>query len=383
MRRGIRHGRLLQQNGPFMHEMVVEVVSVMAVAYPELHAASERIAKVVLAEEEQFARVLEFGAKLLDVAIGKTRHSAVASVLTGLAEQFAFLKEPGLQEKFIDLYLNFALISSRARFNSDERLDAVKSLIPMKDMVPFYTAFRVRLLAPALSGNEAFRLYETYGLPRDFIEDTCRDENVKFDGGGFDVARMLEQQRARASWKGGSQKSASPAFRELPKTEFEGYTAAARRRRSHTGSRKRWPWSSSTGGRRDWRGRARRHQLLRRLRRPGRRHRPPLRIRSQHRDRGCPRRQPSPCRGVFAHSIVVKQPLAVGDVVDTVVDRENRLATERKPHRHPPAPRGFARGPGQARQASRFAQRPHAPALRLFSLCKPSQSRSFARLNRS
>jgi len=32
-----------------------------------------------------------------------------------------------------------------------------------------------------------------------------------------------EQARARASWKGGSQKSASPVFRDLPKTAFEGY----------------------------------------------------------------------------------------------------------------------------------------------------------------
>jgi alanyl-tRNA synthetase len=36
-----------------------------------------------------------------------------------------------------------------------------------------------------------------------------------------------------------------------------------------------------------------------------------------------------PVQGVFAHRIVAKQAIAVGDVVDTVVDRENRLATER------------------------------------------------------
>ena len=39
----------------------------------------------------------------------------------------------------------------------------------------------------------------------------------------FEAARAEEQARARASWKGGSQKSASPAFRDLPKTVFEGY----------------------------------------------------------------------------------------------------------------------------------------------------------------
>ncbi len=45
---------------------------------------------------------------------------------------------------------------------------------------------------------------------------------VKFDDEGFEAARAEEQARARASWKGGSQKSASPAYRDLPKTIFEG-----------------------------------------------------------------------------------------------------------------------------------------------------------------
>ncbi len=36
-------------------------------------------------------------------------------------------------------------------------------------------------------------------------------------------ARAEEQARARASWKGGSQKTASPAYRDLPKTDFLGY----------------------------------------------------------------------------------------------------------------------------------------------------------------
>ncbi len=53
--------------------------------------------------------------------------------------------------------------------------------------------------------------------------DAARDAGVKFDDEGFESARAEEQARARASWKGGSQKSASPAFRDLPKTVFEGY----------------------------------------------------------------------------------------------------------------------------------------------------------------
>jgi len=69
----------------------------------------------------------------------------------------------------------------------------------------------------------AFYLYETFGLPKDFIQDACHDAGVKFDEAGFESAREGEQARARASWKGGSQKSASPAYRELPKTDFLGY----------------------------------------------------------------------------------------------------------------------------------------------------------------
>jgi alanyl-tRNA synthetase len=73
------------------------------------------------------------------------------------------------------------------------------------------------------TGDKAFHLYETFGLPLDFMVDAARDAGVKFDDEGFEKARAEEQARARASWKGGSQKSASPVFRDLAKTDFLGY----------------------------------------------------------------------------------------------------------------------------------------------------------------
>ena len=75
----------------------------------------------------------------------------------------------------------------------------------------------------AFTGDKAFHLYETFGLPLDFMVDAARDAGIAFDHEGFEKARAEEQARARASWKGGSQKTASPAFRDLPKTVFEGY----------------------------------------------------------------------------------------------------------------------------------------------------------------
>src|SRR5208283_1414653 len=78
-------------------------------------------------------------------------------------------------------------------------------------------------LQGSFTGEKAFHLYETFGLPLDFMVDAARDAGVAFDDAGFEAARAEEQARARASWKGGTQKTASPAFRDLPKTVFEGY----------------------------------------------------------------------------------------------------------------------------------------------------------------
>jgi alanyl-tRNA synthetase len=147
LRRGIRHGRLLGQEQPFLFEMVYAVRDLMQGAYPELIESANRVAKVIRAEETQFDRVLKIG-------------------LTRLNEE--------LQGEF--------------------------------------------------TGEKAFHLYETFGLPLDFMVDAAHDAGVKFDEAGFEAARGEEQARARASWKGGSQKSASPAFRDLPKTEFLGYS---------------------------------------------------------------------------------------------------------------------------------------------------------------
>jgi alanyl-tRNA synthetase len=72
-------------------------------------------------------------------------------------------------------------------------------------------------------GNRAFMLYDTYGLPRDFIEDTMRDYGISLESAGFDHAMAEQRNRARASWKGAAKQTANPAYQQLPKSIFEGY----------------------------------------------------------------------------------------------------------------------------------------------------------------
>ncbi|MCU1310188.1 MAG: alanyl-tRNA synthetase [Candidatus Angelobacter sp.] len=75
-----------------------------------------------------------------------------------------------------------------------------------------------------LHGKDAFYLYETFGLPIDFIEDAVRDQGLLFNRESFEKEMAEERERARASWKGGTKAAASPAFRDLAKTVFEGYS---------------------------------------------------------------------------------------------------------------------------------------------------------------
>jgi alanyl-tRNA synthetase len=68
------------------------------------------------------------------------------------------------------------------------------------------------------AGDKAFRLYDTYGLPADFIRDAVRDRGLKFDEEGFEHAMQEQKTRARASWKGAHKEAASPAFAKIAET---------------------------------------------------------------------------------------------------------------------------------------------------------------------
>jgi alanyl-tRNA synthetase len=67
-------------------------------------------------------------------------------------------------------------------------------------------------------GPSAFRLYDTFGLPVDFIIDAARDLGVQFDEPGFEKAMQEQRTRARASWKGGAKEAANPAYAKLAET---------------------------------------------------------------------------------------------------------------------------------------------------------------------
>ncbi|WP_024459780.1 alanine--tRNA ligase [Marinimicrobium sp. LS-A18] len=69
IRRAVRHGHQLGQTQPFFHQLVVALAEVMGDAYPELRQQRAQIEKVLLLEEEQFAKTLDKGMVVLEGAL--------------------------------------------------------------------------------------------------------------------------------------------------------------------------------------------------------------------------------------------------------------------------------------------------------------------------
>ncbi|SEM02975.1 alanine--tRNA ligase [Halomonas caseinilytica] len=69
IRRAVRHGHKLGAQGCFFYKLVAALDAEMGEAYPELREARGQIERVLLKEEEQFARTLEHGMGLLGEAL--------------------------------------------------------------------------------------------------------------------------------------------------------------------------------------------------------------------------------------------------------------------------------------------------------------------------
>jgi alanyl-tRNA synthetase len=309
MRRAIRHGRLLGHKGAFLFEMVYAVRDLMKDAYPELIESADRVAGVVKREEIRFAQTLDTGLRRLDADL-----------------------EPLRIEKFLYAHPNATAEELTERFGERDWQPWIGTLEPS----PFPQ--QVRRSVPLYNGERAFTLYDTFGLPLDFIIDAARDQGIGFDQESFDRAMAEQRERARASWKGAAKQTANPAYQQLPKSDFEGYRQTRSNNcevlaiiRNGQGAQElkpgekggvildRTPFYAESGGQvgdRGWLYRDDHNTAVAEV-------------------KGCY----YPVQGVRAHQVVMKSPLnenrvgwgtlRVGDKVDGVVNAEVRASTMR------------------------------------------------------
>ncbi len=137
MRRAIRHAWLLGRREPTLAEVVDEVVDRMADAYPELRSRRDHLLRATRMEEERFLTTIEEGMARFDEV-------APAQTLQGQPAEAAA------------------------------------------------TAGSGKLIV----GEDAFRLYDTFGFPLDLTELMAEERGYAVDMDGFE--RALEEQRARS-----------------------------------------------------------------------------------------------------------------------------------------------------------------------------------------
>ncbi|MDQ8738856.1 alanine--tRNA ligase [Paenibacillus sp. LHD-38] len=76
-----------------------------------------------------------------------------------------------------------------------------------------------------INGDDAFRLYDTYGFPFDLTEDFASENGMTVDRGGFDAAMEAQRDRARAARQdtGSMKVQGGPLGDFTIKSEFVGY----------------------------------------------------------------------------------------------------------------------------------------------------------------
>jgi len=91
IRRALRHGHKLGQSQPFFYTLVAPLVVEMGEAYPALKSAQVAIEKIILNEEEQFAKTLDAGMKILNQDLEQLKdHTIPGDVVFKLYDTYGF-----------------------------------------------------------------------------------------------------------------------------------------------------------------------------------------------------------------------------------------------------------------------------------------------------
>jgi alanyl-tRNA synthetase len=173
MRRAMRHGKKLGATEPFLYRLVDVLVAEMGDAYPDLRTHRDDIARVVRLEEERFDAVLTAGAPRLDALMAEVQAAASRS---GGAPA------------------------------------ATGAVLP---------------------GDRVFQLYDSFGVPYDFMEDIASSAGLAIDREGFDRAMEAQRNRARGASAFEARRIEEFTYRDEDSRRsllqlgdrFEGYTA--------------------------------------------------------------------------------------------------------------------------------------------------------------
>ncbi|QLG09593.1 alanine--tRNA ligase [Deinococcus sp. D7000] len=249
LRRASRHAYLLGLREPTLYQLVPLVVQSMGDAYPELRAEQARVEATIKSEEERFLKTLEGGIQRVNKNIASLLFSKVADpdIREATNEVRENLYDSGTNTHSISYYYNTSsedwrrlerLLASSENF--EQALDDLENSDirnrEVKDGVKFFKTGSSRgpeietkplnaNKSVAISGEDAFILYDTYGFPVDLTKEIAEEYGVSVDEAGYAESLENAQNIARAGSKYGKSElfGAQEALEDLSPTEFVGY----------------------------------------------------------------------------------------------------------------------------------------------------------------
>ncbi|MCX6899433.1 MAG: alanine--tRNA ligase [Verrucomicrobia bacterium] len=192
LRRAVRYGRVLGFHEPFFYKLVGVLADTMGDVFPEVRKRQASIEKTLRSEEDAFNRTLDRGILIFEneAVIGAVDAAARADgIRTGGQERLYYENE---EDKLAGKKPAYKRIWGRGFWDSKNQLIAEFTSEEL-----FAGAWRkVLKTSPVISGDNAFRLYDTYGFPLDLTELMARELGLKVDVEGFE--KLMEEQRQRA-----------------------------------------------------------------------------------------------------------------------------------------------------------------------------------------
>jgi alanyl-tRNA synthetase len=183
LRRAVRYGRTLGFHEPFFFKLVDVVANTMGDVFPEVRGRQSKIKETIRREEEAFNKTLDRGIKLFDNALLANALTAAArrEGLEIAGHSKAYWGDKPAEVEMADMKF-FRSGKHIATFSFEQlRNGAWQSVL--RD-------------PPIISGEFAFKLYDTYGFPLDLTELMAREGGLTVDVSGFE--EFMEQQRERA-----------------------------------------------------------------------------------------------------------------------------------------------------------------------------------------
>ncbi|MBF6593825.1 MAG: alanine--tRNA ligase [Thermaceae bacterium] len=210
LRRAVRYGYLLGLREPFMYKLSKVVADVMGGVYPELRENLEGVQKQVRLEEEQFLRTLEAGISRLNDELIKVvakrfpfTHDTDAN---GRISVYLHPKLRGWITKYIREYsfehLHMVLHDVLDDYSRQNGIGAIgHSKNPYSGPLLYSGSSEIpdseEMSGVTLGGQEAFKLYDTYGFPLDLTLEIADEKGIKVDTEGYEKALEEAQDLAR------------------------------------------------------------------------------------------------------------------------------------------------------------------------------------------